>query len=136
MRKIHVPEENYYTKEHEWAQVDENIVTVGITEYAQDQLGEIVYIEIPEEGSKVTQGESFGVIESVKAASDLMSPVSGTIIEINLGLVDDPGPLNDDPMNEGWLVKVEMDTEKELASLMRAPEYRKFISEASEASET
>ena len=129
MANMHVPEENYYTKDHEWAQVDENVVTVGITEYAQDKLGEIVYVELPEEGNKVTQGEDFGVVESVKAASDLLSPVSGTVIEVNSGLVDDPGLLNDDPMNEGWLIRVEMDTEKELASLIRAAEYRKLITE-------
>ncbi len=128
MSNFHVPEENYYTKDHEWAQVDENVVTVGITEYAQDSLGEVVYVELPEEGQKVTQGEPFGVVESVKAVSDLLSPVSGTIIEINSTIPDNPGVLNDDPMNEGWLVRIEMDTEKELANLMRAPEYKKVIS--------
>ncbi len=124
-----VPEDLYYTKDHEWAQVDENIVTVGITEFAQDSLGEIVYVELPEEGSKVTQNESFGVIESVKAASDLYSPVSGTVIEVNASLMDNPSVLNDDPMNEGWLIRIEMDTEKELANLMRAPDYKKLINE-------
>lgn len=121
-----VPEENYYTKDHEWAQVDENVVTVGITDYAQDTLGEIVYVELPEEGQKVTQGEPFGVVESVKAVSDLISPVSGTVIEINSGLPDNPGTLNDDPFNDGWLVRIEMDSEKELANLMRAPDYKKL----------
>lgn len=124
---FHIPEELYYTKEHEWAQVDENIVTVGITEFAQEQLGEIVYVELPEEGQKVTQGQTFGVIESVKAASDLYSPVSGTVIEINTGLNDNPSVLNDDSMNDGWLVRIEMDTEKELANLMRAPDYKKLV---------
>lgn len=130
MGNYHIPEDFYYTKDHEWAQVDENIVTVGITEYAQESLGEIVYVELPEEGQKVTQGEPFGVIESVKAVSDLYSPVSGTVIEINTSLVDDPSVLNDDPMNEGWLIRIEMDTEKELANIMRAPEYKKLIAEA------
>jgi glycine cleavage system H protein len=125
-----VPEDLYYTKDHEWAQVDENIVTVGITEFAQDSLGEIVYVELPEEGSKVTQNESFGVVESVKAASDLYSPVSGTVIEVNTALMDNPSVLNDDPMNDGWLIRIEMDTEKELANLMRAPDYKKLINEA------
>ena len=123
---FNVPEENYYTKDHEWAQVDENVVTVGITEYAQDSLGEIVYVELPEEGQKVTQGEPFGVVESVKAVSDLVAPVSGTVIEINTSIVDNPGTLNDDPMNEGWMIRIEMDSEKELANLMRAPEYKKL----------
>ncbi|MCB0385110.1 MAG: glycine cleavage system protein GcvH [Bdellovibrionales bacterium] len=128
MANYHIPEENYYTKEHEWAQVDENVVTVGITEFAQDQLGEIVYVELPEEGAKVTQGETFGVVESVKAANDLYAPVSGTVIEVNAALMDEPGTMNDDPMNDGWMIRIEMDTEKELANLMRAPDYKKLIS--------
>src|ERR1044071_2071497 len=99
MSNFNVPEEYYYTKDHEWAQVDENIVTVGITEFAQNSLGEIVYVELPEEGAKVTQNESFGVIESVKAVSDLFAPVSGTVIEVNMSLTDDPSVLNDDPIN-------------------------------------
>lgn len=127
---FHIPEDYYYTKDHEWAQVDENIVTVGITEYAQDSLGEVVYVELPEEGQKVAQGDTFGVVESVKAVSDLFSPVSGTVIEVNTGLNDDPSVLNDNPMNDGWLVRIEMDSEKELANLMRAPDYKKLIAEA------
>ena len=127
MSSFNVPEENYYTKDHEWAQVDENVVTIGITEYAQDSLGEIVYVELPEEGQKVTQGEPFGVVESVKAVSDLVAPVSGTVIEVNMAMADNPGTLNDDPMNDGWLIRIEMDSEKELANLMRAPDYKKLI---------
>ena len=122
-----VPEDYHYTKDHEWALVDENIVTIGVTEYAQDSLGEIVYVELPDEGQKVTQGESFGVIESVKAVSDLIAPVSGTVIEVNVGVPEEPGLINDDPLNDGWLIRIEMDTEKELANLMRAPEYKKLI---------
>ena len=129
MATYHIPEDYYYTKDHEWAQVDENIVTVGITEYAQSSLGEIVYVELPEEGAKVTQNESFGVIESVKAVSDLYSPVSGTVIEVNTSLTDDPSVLNDDHINNGWLIRIEMDTEKELANLMRAPDYKKLIAD-------
>jgi glycine cleavage system H protein len=129
MATYHIPEDNYYTKDHEWAQVDENIVTVGITEFAQNQLGEIVYVELPEEGQKVTQNQPFGVIESVKAVSDLYSPVSGTVIEINSPLGEDPAVLNDDPMNEGWLIRIEMDTEKELANLMRSTDYKKLIAD-------
>ena len=130
MSNFRVPEENYYTKDHEWAFVDENLVTVGITEFAQNSLGEVVYVELPEEGDKVVQNVSFGVVESVKAVSDLLSPVSGTVIEVNNGLLDDPAEINDDPMNDGWLVKIEMDTEKELAILMRAPEYKKLMTES------
>ncbi len=127
---IHVPEEYYYTKDHEWAQVDENIVTVGVTEFAQQQLGEVVFVELPEEGQKVTQGQTFGVVESVKAASDLYAPVSGTVIEVNRNVENDLSIMNDDPNNEGWLVRIEMDTEKELANLMRAPDYKKLVAEA------
>lgn len=129
MPNIHIPEDYYYTKDHEWAQVDENIVTVGITAYAQEALGEVVYVELPEEGQKVTQNEPFGVVESVKAVSDLYAPVSGTVIEVNSGLNDDPSVLNDDPHNQGWLIRIEMDTEKELANLIRSPEYKKLINE-------
>lgn len=128
MANFVVPEENYYTKDHEWASVDENLVTVGITEFAQDSLGEIVYVELPENGQKVTQGEPFGVVESVKAVSDLLAPVSGTVVEVNESVLEDPGVINDDSMNNGWLVRIEMDSEKELANLLRAPEYRKLIS--------
>ena len=124
-----LPEDFYYSKDHEWAQVDENIVSVGVTEFAQEQLGEVVYVELPEEGAKVNQGESFGVVESVKAASDLYSPVSGTVIEVNSALLEDPSALNDDPMNDGWLIRIEMDSEKELANLIRVADYRKLISE-------
>ena len=127
MATFRVPEENYYTKDHEWAQVDENLVTVGVTEFAQDTLGEVVYVELPETGQKVTQNEPFGVVESVKAVSDLIAPVSGTVIEVNESVVETPGMINDDSMNNGWLVRIEMDTEKELANLMRAPDYRKLI---------
>lgn len=124
---FYVPEENYYTKDHEWAQVDENIVTVGITDFAQDSLGEIVYVELKEEGQKISQMEPFGVIESVKAVSDLYAPVSGTVIEVNTSVLDNPSILNDDPLNEGWLLRVEMDNEKELANLMRAGDYKKIL---------
>ncbi len=127
MANFTVPEENYYTKDHEWASVDENMCTVGVTEYAQDSLGEVVYVELPETGQKVTQGEPFGVVESVKAVSDLVSPVSGTVVEVNDSVMENPGIINDDAMNDGWLVRIEMDSEKELANLMRAPDYRKMI---------
>lgn len=127
MATYSIPEELYYTKDHEWAHVDENIVTVGVTEYAQQTLGEIVYIELPESGQKVTQGEAFGVVESVKAVSDLYAPVSGTVIEVNEELLEDPGQLNDDPMNEGWLIRIEMDNERELANILHAQDYKKLI---------
>ena len=124
-----VPEDFYYTKDHEWAQADENVVTVGITDFAQQSLGEIVYVDLPEEGHKLSQGEAFGSVESVKAASDLYAPVSGTVIEVNTSLMDNPSVLNDNPMVDGWLLRIELDNEKELANLLRAADYKKLISE-------
>ena len=118
----------YYTKNHEWTHVDETTATIGITAYAQEQMGEIVYVDLPDEGQKVVQNEPFGAIESVKAASDLYSPVSGTILEVNT-ITEDIGMLNDDPMDEGWLIRVEIDNERELANLMKSIEYKKYLKE-------
>jgi glycine cleavage system H protein len=127
MADSQLPQELMYTKDHEWAHVDENVISVGITEYAQDSLGEVVYVELPEEGQKVTQNEPFGVVESVKAVSDLYAPVSGTVVEVNEVLTENPGNVNDDPYGDGWLIRIEMDSEKELASLMPPAEYEKLI---------
>src|SRR2546423_10601583 len=127
MASYNIPEDNYYTKDHEWAQVDENMCTVGITEYAQDSLGEVVYVELPETGQKVTQGEPFGVVESVKAVSDLFAPISGTVVEVNDVLMEQPGNVNDDPYGDGWLIRIEMDSEKELATLISPIDYEKLI---------
>ena len=126
MAETQIPPELFYTKDHEWAQVDDNVVSVGITEYAQDALGEVVYVELPEEGQKVTQNEPFGVVESVKAVSDLFAPVSGTVVEVNDVLMEQPGNVNDDPYGDGWLIRIEMDSEKELATLMPAADYEKL----------
>ncbi|MBE8222288.1 MAG: glycine cleavage system protein GcvH [Bdellovibrionales bacterium] len=123
----YVPEENYYTKDHEWAYADENLVTIGITEYAQTALGEVVYLDLPDIGQRVVKEESFGVVESVKAMNDLIAPVSGIVIEVNDVLLNNLDSLNDDPMNNGWLVKVEIDNEKELLHLLKAADYKKII---------
>ena len=124
-----VIDEYYYTKDHEWAHVDETTATIGITSFAQEQMGEIVYVDLPDEGQKVVQNEPFGAIESVKAALDLYSPLSGTILEVNSTLVEDIGMLNDDPMDEGWLIRVEVENERELTNLMKASEYKKYLKE-------
>ncbi len=123
------PEELRYTREHEWALVEGNTVTVGITDYAQDSLGDIVYLELPEEGTEVESHEPFGVIESVKAVSDLYAPVTGRVIEVNKDLVDQPEIINEDPYGEGWMIKIEMDDPSELDELLTAEEYRRFIEE-------
>ena len=124
-----VIDEYYYTKDHEWTHVDETTATVGITSFAQEQMGEIVYVDLPDEGQKVVQNEPFGAIESVKAALDLYSPLSGTILEVNNTLTEDIGILNDDPMDEGWLIRIEIENERELTNLMKASEYKNYLKE-------
>lgn len=123
------PKELRYSKEHEWARAESNIVTVGITDYAQDSLGDVVYIELPQEGSAVTKDETFGVVESVKAVSDLYSPVSGKVIEVNDALIDSPEVINDDPYGDAWMIKVEISNPAEIDDLLTADEYKEFVEE-------
>src|ERR1035438_4276297 len=101
-----VPEELFYTKNHEWLNVDETLVTLGLTDFRVDQLGEILFLDLPDEGDTVNLGQIFSSIESVKAIHDFVSPVSGTVIEVNHAVYDEPGALNDDPFNEGWIVRI------------------------------
>jgi glycine cleavage system H protein len=105
---------------------------VGITDFAQDQLGDVVYVELPDVGDVVKKGEAFGVVESTKAVSDLFAPVSGKVIEVNGPLVDAPETVNEDPYEEGWMIVVEASDPKELAELVDAPAYRKFVEEEQE----
>lgn len=135
MSKNMVPEELYYSNHHEWALVDENLVTVGLTGYGLHLLGEVLYLDFPEEGKNVNREGFFLTIESTKMTHDMVSPVRGTIIEVNQALLDNPGLMNDDPFNQGWIVKIEMDDEKDLASLMRATAYRSLIGVRAERSE-
>jgi glycine cleavage system H protein len=127
-----IPDDLRYTKEHEWASIEGKIVTVGITDYAQDQLGDIVYVELPEEGATAKSDEPFGVVESVKAVSDIYAPVSGKVVEANHSLGDTPELLNEDPYNEAWLVKIEVASAKEFNALLSADEYREFLEEEKE----
>lgn len=115
----------YYLPTHEYARVEGNIVYVGISDYAAQQLGNVVYVDMPEEGDDVVKGEDFGAIESVKAASDLYSPVSGTVVEVNEHLIDNPRLVNEDPMNN-WIIKVEMSDASELESLLSPEDYKKL----------
>jgi glycine cleavage system H protein len=122
------PEDLKYTKEHEWARLEEDdVVTVGITDYAQESLGEIVYVELIDEGAQVSQGEAFGVVESTKAVSDLYAPVSGTVIEVNDTLLDSPSLINEDPYEDGWMIRIEMRDPKELEKCMNVSEYKSFV---------
>lgn len=115
----------YYLNSHEYARVEGGIAYIGISEYAARQLGNVVYVDMPEEGDEVVKGEDFGAIESVKAASDLYSPVSGTVVEVNEALVDNPRLVNEDPMTN-WIIKVELADQSELDSLLTAEDYAKF----------
>lgn len=123
------PKDLKYTKEHEWVKVEGNIATVGITDYAQDSLGDVVYVELPQEGATVTKHEPFGVVESVKAVSDLYSPLSGSVTEVNDAIVDSPEAINEDPYGDAWMIKVEISSDSDLGDLLSADEYQKFIEE-------
>ena len=117
------PTDRKYTKDHEWAKLDEGLAVVGITDYAQEQLGDIVYVELPQPGDTVELAQSFGIIESVKAASDLFAPIDGEVVAINEELVDRPELVNEDPYEGGWMVKVQPDDEAQLDGLMTAEQY-------------
>ena len=125
-----VPQDLKYTKEHEWVRVEGDTVTVGITEFAQRQLGDVVYVDLPKVGARLEAEESFGSIESVKAVSDAFAPVSGSVVEVNASLNDEPEQLNDDPYGEGWIVKIKLSDSKQLSGLMDAAAYEKFTTEA------
>jgi glycine cleavage system H protein len=130
------PPDLLYTREHEWARrEDEGIMIVGITDYAQDALGDIVYVELPEEGEEVLKDESFGFVESVKSVSDIFSPVSGKVVEINLDVKETPDLVNQDPYADGWLVKVAMSDSSEGDDLMNAEQYKKYVEEELEKDE-
>ncbi len=127
----HIPEHLLYTETHEWVEVEDGIATCGITDFAQDQLGDLVYIELPEVGSGVVAGEVCGVIESVKAASDLYSPLSGEVVEVNGELADAPELINKDPYGDGWMFRIKLSDPSELEALMDAERYQKFVAEES-----
>ena len=117
------PDDLRYSKEHEWVRADDGNATIGITSFAADELGDIVFIELPEVGVQLTQFGTFGVVESVKAVSDLYSPVSGTVVEVNEALRETPELLNSDPFREGWIARVELGDPSELETLMDAAGY-------------
>ena len=121
------PEGLYYTKDHEWLKVDGNQGTVGITDFAQSELGDIVYVDIDSLDSNVAKDEVFGSVEAVKTVSDLFMPVSGTVTESNPGLDDNPQAVNDDPYGEGWLVKITLENPSDCDSLLSAAEYAKMV---------
>ncbi len=125
---MNVPENLHYTEEHEWISVSDNIVTVGITDYAQGELGDVVYVELPEEGEEFAQMDTFGTIEAVKAVSDLFAPVSGKVVKINSALADSPEIINKDPYGDGWMIQIELEHKSELDQLLNAEQYKEKIS--------
>ncbi|MBI2178170.1 MAG: glycine cleavage system protein GcvH [Candidatus Tectomicrobia bacterium] len=125
------PKQLKYSREHEWVKVEGNIAQVGITDYAQSELGDVVYVELPEVGTDVEANNTFGVVESVKAVSDLFAPVTGSITEVNPQLEEEPELVNSDPYEDGWMIKIEMNDPSELNDLLDADEYKTFVEEES-----
>ncbi len=116
-----------YSEEHEWVRLDGDVATIGITDYAQQQLGDVVFVEVPEVGRKVDKGESCAVVESVKAASDIFAPVSGEVVEANAALADSPGDVNAEPMGKGWFFKIRLADKAQLDGLMDEAAYDAFV---------
>jgi glycine cleavage system H protein len=123
------PDDLKYHREHDWARVDGDTATLGITWYAQDALGEIVHYEPPEEGGSVARDESYGEVESVKAVSDLISPLSGEVVEVNSAVTEEPETINEDPYGQGWLVKIRLSDPAEVDELLDADAYRQLLEE-------
>ncbi|MBU1206836.1 MAG: glycine cleavage system protein GcvH [Proteobacteria bacterium] len=128
------PEDLYYSQEHTWVRVTGNRGTVGITDFAQQEMGEILYTELPDEGSQIEQGDIFGTLESSKTVAELYSPVSGEVISINKDLEEEPSLVNDDPYGKGWLLVIELDDPSELQELFSAVEYEDFLEKKEENS--
>ncbi|HEX6202625.1 MAG TPA: glycine cleavage system protein GcvH [Thermoanaerobaculia bacterium] len=125
------PQEYLYTKEHEWVRVEDDVCVVGITQFAQEELGEVVFVELPEVGQVFDAGDEIGTIESVKAVAEVYTPVAGEILEINDTVVDDPEVINEDPHHEGWLVRMRFSSADDLKKLMNAEQYAAFVEEGS-----
>jgi glycine cleavage system H protein len=123
------PDELRYNQEHDWARIDGDEATLGITWFAQDSLGDLVHYEPPEDGAEVAKGSSYGEVESVKAVSDLIAPLSGTVIEVNSKVVAEPETVNEDPYGEGWLVRISLADDSGAADLMDAAAYKAFVAE-------
>ncbi len=124
---MNIPQELKYTKDHEWVKIDGNIATIGVTDFAQGELGDIVYVEVETVGETMEREEVFGTVEAVKTVSDLFLPLAGEIIEFNESLEDTPEKVNTDPYGDGWMVKMQISDENEIASLMSADEYKELI---------
>lgn len=124
-----IPDDLHYSKDHEWVRVEDDIATIGITDYAQDSLGDVVFVELPSEGDSFDAHQAFGSVESVKAVSELFTPVGGEITEANEGLNDSPEAVNNDPYGDAWMIKVKMESPGEVDALMSAAEYEEYLSD-------
>lgn len=124
---MEIPNNLFYTKEHEWAKIENQIVTIGITDFAQSQLGDIIFLELPNIGNSILNGEIFGEIEAVKTVSELYSPISGEVIEVNNALEDQPQLVNNDCYNEGWLIKVSISNSIDYGNLLKPNDYAEII---------
>ncbi len=120
------PSENLYTREHEWVRVEDDVCVLGITEFAQHELGEVVFVELPEVGQVFDTGDELGTIESVKAVAEIYTPVAGEVVEVNESVSDDPELLNEDPHGEGWLIKIRFSSASDLKDLMKADQYEEY----------
>ena len=123
------PEDLKYTREHEWVSIDGSVATIGITDHAQEQLGDVVFVELPEKGASIRQFASLGVVESVKAASDIYSPISGEVVERNMKVIEKPELVNTAPYGDGWMLRVKLADRSELQKLLSADDYRAHIGE-------
>ena len=123
------PDDVRYTDQHEWARLEKGVVTVGITSYATEQLGDVVFVELPEGGRKVEAGKPFGVVEAVKTVSDLYAPVSGEVVEVNAALADNPALVNQEPFGEGWMIRIKPSDPKPLDALLSNVDYEKLVEE-------
>ena len=124
---MNIPADLRYTKDHEWVKVDTDIATIGITDFAQKELGDIVYVEIETEGEEVGEGEVFGTVEAVKTVTDLFMPLSGTVSEINPDLEDSPEQVNSDPYGAGWMIKIQISDQAEIDKLLSADQYAELV---------
>jgi glycine cleavage system H protein len=124
---MNTPKELRYTKDHEWVRLEGNIATIGITEFAQSELGDIVFVEIETEGEQLDAEEVFGTVEAVKTVSDLFMPVAGEVIEVNAAIADNPALVNEDPYGDGWMIKVKVDNAADVAALLDAAAYEAII---------
>lgn len=131
IERLHIPKEPFYTKNHEWLTIEENIITLGLTSYAVERIGEVLYVDLPEEGNKISVQNTIAEIESARHVIDLIGSFNGTILEVNSRLFEDPSIINDDNYGDGWILVAELDNERDLVGLLRQADYKNYLKELS-----